>query len=95
MLVTAYLLQELVTALEQGAFSESLLHLLLCCSALLPSRIRPLTIVTPLPIRVVSHCRTCRMSKGIREAPTKAVMNELAHDSGDSPDAAYGEEWSQ
>ena len=30
------------------------------------------------------------MSKGIREAPTKAVMNELAHDSGDSPDAAYG-----
>lgn len=32
-----------------------------------------------------------RMSKGIREAPTKAVMNELARESGDSPDAAYGE----
>lgn len=31
-----------------------------------------------------------RMSKGIREAPTKAVMNELAKESGDSPDAAYG-----
>jgi len=31
-----------------------------------------------------------RMSKGIREAPTKAVMNELARESGDSPDAAYG-----
>ena len=30
------------------------------------------------------------MSKGIREAPTKAVMNELARESGDSPDAAYG-----
>ena len=30
------------------------------------------------------------MSKGIREAPTKAVMNELALESGDSPDAAYG-----
>lgn len=32
-----------------------------------------------------------RLSKGIREAPTKAVMNELAKESGDSPDAAYGE----
>ncbi len=32
-----------------------------------------------------------RMSKGIREAPTKAIMNELAKESGDSPDAAYGE----
>ncbi|GAX82287.1 hypothetical protein CEUSTIGMA_g9716.t1 [Chlamydomonas eustigma] len=31
-----------------------------------------------------------RMSKGIREAPTKAVMNELARESGDAPDAAYG-----
>lgn len=31
-----------------------------------------------------------RMSKGIREAPTKALMNELAQESGDSPDAAYG-----
>ncbi|GIL69179.1 hypothetical protein Vretimale_12677 [Volvox reticuliferus] len=31
-----------------------------------------------------------RLSKGIREAPTKAVMNELAKDSGDAPDAAYG-----
>ncbi|KAG1657019.1 hypothetical protein FOA52_012045 [Chlamydomonas sp. UWO 241] len=31
-----------------------------------------------------------RMSKGIREAPTKAIMNELARESGDSPDAAYG-----
>lgn len=31
-----------------------------------------------------------RLSKGIREAPTKAVMNELARESGDSPDAAYG-----
>jgi hypothetical protein len=31
-----------------------------------------------------------RMSKGIREAPTKAVMNELAKESGDAPDAAYG-----
>ncbi|MEW5302087.1 MAG: hypothetical protein WDW36_004897 [Sanguina aurantia] len=31
-----------------------------------------------------------RMSKGIREAPTKAVMNELARESGDSPAAAYG-----
>lgn len=30
------------------------------------------------------------MSKGIREAPTKAVMNELALKSGDAPDAAYG-----
>eukprot|EP00955_Chlamydomonas_euryale_P009839 105604-Chlamydomonas_euryale.AAC.2 len=30
------------------------------------------------------------MSKGIREAPTKAVMNELARESGDSPDHAYG-----
>jgi hypothetical protein len=30
------------------------------------------------------------MSKGIREAPTKAVLNELALKSGDSPDAAYG-----
>ncbi len=32
-----------------------------------------------------------RLSKGIREAPTKAVMNELARESGDAPDAAYGE----
>jgi len=31
-----------------------------------------------------------RLSKGVREAPTKAVMNELAKKSGDSPDAAYG-----
>lgn len=31
-----------------------------------------------------------RLSKGVREAPTKAVMNELAQKSGDSPDAAYG-----
>ena len=31
-----------------------------------------------------------RVSKGVREAPTKAVMNELAQKSGDSPDAAYG-----
>ncbi len=31
-----------------------------------------------------------RLSKGIREAPTKAVMNELARESGDAPDAAYG-----
>ncbi|GLC74863.1 hypothetical protein PLESTF_001565600 [Pleodorina starrii] len=31
-----------------------------------------------------------RLSKGIREAPTKAVMNELAKESGDAPDAAYG-----
>ncbi|GFR51626.1 hypothetical protein Agub_g14053, partial [Astrephomene gubernaculifera] len=31
-----------------------------------------------------------RLSKGIREAPTKAVMNELAAESGDAPDAAYG-----
>uniref|UniRef100_A0A7S0YI33 Major facilitator superfamily (MFS) profile domain-containing protein n=1 Tax=Polytomella parva TaxID=51329 RepID=A0A7S0YI33_9CHLO len=31
-----------------------------------------------------------RLSKGIREAPTKAVLNELARESGDSPDAAYG-----
>ena len=31
-----------------------------------------------------------RMSKGIREAPTKAVMNELALRSGETPDAAYG-----
>lgn len=31
-----------------------------------------------------------RLSKGIREAPTKAIMNELAMESGDSPDAAYG-----
>lgn len=31
-----------------------------------------------------------RLSKGIREAPTKAVMNELAKESGDSPDPAYG-----
>lgn len=31
-----------------------------------------------------------RLSKGVREAPTKAVMNELAKESGDSPDAAYG-----
>jgi len=30
------------------------------------------------------------MSKGIREAPTKAVMNELALRSGETPDAAYG-----
>jgi hypothetical protein len=34
----------------------------------------------------------CRLSKGIREAPTKAVMNELAQKSGDAPDAAYGEQ---
>lgn len=31
-----------------------------------------------------------RFSRGIREAPTKAIMNELARESGDSPDAAYG-----
>lgn len=31
-----------------------------------------------------------RLSKGIREAPTKAVINELARESGDAPDAAYG-----
>ncbi|KAL6749039.1 MFS general substrate transporter [Haematococcus lacustris] len=31
-----------------------------------------------------------RLSKGIREAPTKACMNELARASGDAPDAAYG-----
>eukprot|EP00967_Tisochrysis_lutea_P043398 scaffold52427_cov17-Tisochrysis_lutea.AAC.1 len=31
-----------------------------------------------------------RLSKGIREAPSKAIMNELARDSGDAPDAAYG-----
>jgi hypothetical protein len=29
--------------------------------------------------------------QGIREAPTKAIMNELARESGDAPDAAYGE----
>lgn len=28
--------------------------------------------------------------QGIREAPSKAIMNELARDSGDAPDAAYG-----
>eukprot|EP00798_Chlamydomonas_sp_ICE-L_P027969 gene27969-8851_t len=33
---------------------------------------------------------TAWMSKGIREAPTKAIMNELAKESGDAPDAAYG-----
>lgn len=31
-----------------------------------------------------------RLSKGIREAPTKAIINELARESGDAPDAAYG-----
>ncbi len=31
-----------------------------------------------------------RMSKGIREAPTKAIMNQLASDSGETPDKAYG-----
>jgi MFS family permease len=31
-----------------------------------------------------------RMSKGIREAPSKAVINELAREAGESPDAAYG-----
>jgi hypothetical protein len=31
-----------------------------------------------------------RVSKGVREAPSKAIINELARESGDSPDAAYG-----
>jgi len=35
-----------------------------------------------------THTRMC--AQGIREAPSKAIMNELARDSGDAPDAAYG-----
>ncbi len=31
-----------------------------------------------------------RMSKGIREAPTKALMGELAVKSGDRPEQAFG-----
>ncbi len=31
-----------------------------------------------------------RISKGIREAPTKAIMNQLANESGETPDKAYG-----
>ena len=30
------------------------------------------------------------MSKGIREAPTKALMGELAVKSGDRPEQAFG-----
>jgi hypothetical protein len=32
-----------------------------------------------------------RMAKGLRDAPAKAVTNDLAKRSGDAPDAAYGE----
>jgi hypothetical protein len=33
-----------------------------------------------------------RMAKGLRDAPAKAVTNDLAKRSGDAPDAAYGEQ---
>jgi hypothetical protein len=32
-----------------------------------------------------------RMAKGLRDAPAKAITNDLAKRSGDAPDAAYGE----
>ena len=50
----------------------------------------PLLSPPPLPRFFVAKLLD-RLSKGIREAPTKAVMNELAKESGDAPDAAYGE----
>ena len=32
-----------------------------------------------------------RMSKGVREAPSKALIGELARQSGDRPEGAFGE----
>ena len=42
------------------------------------------------------HQPTCtqvfdRMSKGVREAPSKALIGELAAQSGDRPEQAFGE----
>ena len=42
------------------------------------------------PARVLGVQIADRMSKGIREAPTKALMGELAVKSGDRPEQAFG-----